>query len=295
MSDTELLQRFKACTRYKNAKAWQKPWIDPGRFARNQLRKRGIGSGAVGGLRSVRTFHLSEFTVVNGENVSEHIGSYGVYEDSLTEAFLHLVRPGQVVIDIGMHLGYYTTLFARLVGETGAVHAFEPTPSTREIATRNVSRFPQVRIHPEAVWRCMETLSFHDYGVRWMAFNSFTAAKEQGGPEPRVFDVQTITLDDFRGGLGRAVHVVKIDAESAEESILAGAGKLLKQDGPVVSMEVGDAEGQGASRQAVDALLAHDYRVWEFSGGKFAPHVLRERYAYDNLIFAPAKRDLSSL
>src|SRR5262245_26505110 len=177
MSHAELLESFRLCQRYKLAKPWRKPFINPRRFVTNQLRSRGILSGPVGSVRRSAAFHLSEFTLVQGEAVSQQIDSYGIYEDSLTEAFLRLVKPAQIAVDVGMHLGYYTTLFACLVGEGGEVHAFEPTPSTREIAQHNIRRFHNVIVHPEALWSSVQTLSFRDYGIEWMAFNSFTKAK----------------------------------------------------------------------------------------------------------------------
>src|ERR1051326_3987639 len=152
MCDPQLLRRFERHLLYRTAAKWQKPWLDPARFVRNQLRMRPYSPSQLGRLGVVETFHCPQFTVVSGEKVSETIGSYGVYEEALTEAFLHLVEPGQVVVDIGMHIGYYTSLFACLVGPGGQVHAFEPTPSTREIATHNIKRFPQVTVHPYAVW-----------------------------------------------------------------------------------------------------------------------------------------------
>ena len=294
MANPELVEQFERRLRYKTARSWQKPWLDPGRFVRNQFRKYTYSRGAMGTLRTVSTFHCPRFTVVSGERVSEGIGSYGIYEERLTEAFLHLVQPGQVVIDIGMHIGYYTTLFACLVGPGGEVHAFEPTPSTREIAQHNVGQFPRVTVHPFAVWSSVGKLRFRDYGTEWMGFNSFMEGKAgEELPPPREFDVQTTTLDAFRQTLDKPVALIKIDAESAEESILRGAQQLLALDRPLISMEVGDMEGAPSSRQAVDLLCASGYRVWEFDHGHFTPHKPQASYAYDNLIFAPQERKLS--
>jgi FkbM family methyltransferase len=294
MCSPELLRRFKSCRRYKLAASWQKPLLNPERFLRNQLRKRSYSDAELGQLRIVSTFHCPRFTVVSGERVSEGIGSYGVYEESLTEAFLQLVEPGQVVVDIGMHIGYYTTLFACLVGPKGEVHAFEPTPSTREIAQHNIAQFVQVRVHPFALWSSAGQLPFRDYGVQWMAFNSFTKAKApEELPRPREFKVETMTLDAFRAALGKKIHLLKIDAESAEAAILEGAKTLLRQDAPLISMEVGDAAGEASSRQAIDLLLKLEYSAWEFLDGHFVPHQPREHYTYDNLIFAPRRRSLN--
>ena len=49
----------------------------------------------------------------------------GRYEPEKTEAVLDLVREGDVVYDIGAHVGYFTVLFSREVGPGGRVFAFE--------------------------------------------------------------------------------------------------------------------------------------------------------------------------
>lgn len=290
--DQALFEQFRRCVRYKEAPSWKKPLLSPARFISNQRRYRG-GGVPRGEVSEVWAFHLPQFAIVNGEAVSECIAAYGVYEEELTGALLRLIRPRQVVVDIGMHLGYYTTLFARLVGDAGAVHAFEPTPSTRAIAARNVGRFAQVQVHPFAVWNCAETLSFNDYGPSWMAFNSFTNARmDEGPPPPRHFVAQTVTLDSVRQRLKRRIDLVKIDAESAEERILEGAQKVLRLDQPLVTLEVGDIGEDQRSRRLIDSMHRLGYAAWEISGENFIPHRRRERYAYNNLLFAPVAGDL---
>jgi len=294
MQHEEIVRCLAACRRYREAKSWQKPWLDPARFLRNQIRRRGLIRAPVGALRTAPTFFLDEFTIVNGEGVSEQIAAYGVYEPDLSEAFCRLIRPGEQVVDIGMHLGYYTTLFACLVGDRGLVHAFEPTPTTREIAHCNVGRYPQVTVHPFAVWSGEGAMTFRDFGPQWMAFNSLRDARiKQGPPAPRLIEVPTISLDRFRRDLGRSISLIKIDAESAEQEILRGAVNLLAQDRPIVSVEVGDTEGLPASRPLIEEMVDRGFTPWELTGGGFRPHQPRAAYEYGNLIFVPAGTDLS--
>lgn len=295
MSTANLLNSLSQCLRYKQASSLQKPFVNPSRFIRNQMRKYGILSGETGTLETVQTFHLSDFTVVHGEIVSQELACYGMFEPSLTEAFVRLIKPGQTVVDIGMHLGYYTTLFALLVGERGKVHAFEPTPSTREIAERNTSRFSHVHVHPFAVWSSSQTIPFQDFGPRWMAFNSLTEFRMDGVPaESKTIQVQTTTLDEFRRSEVGSVALIKIDAESAEREILSGARELIAADHPVISVEVGDHGDSRTSRLLIEDLLELNYQPWEFQNGKLGRHAVRDTYDYDNLVFAPASTDLSS-
>lgn len=39
-----------------------------------------------------------------------------------------LLRPGDVVLDIGANMGYMSIMASRFVGASGHVHAFEPSP-----------------------------------------------------------------------------------------------------------------------------------------------------------------------
>lgn len=298
MSDPQLLERFQACRNYQRARSWQKPLLNPRRFLANQMRKYGVPKRVPGTLESTRTFHLPEFTVVQGELVSEELASYGCFEPELTEAFLHLVKQGHVVLDIGMHLGYYSTLFAVLVGGKGQVHAFEPTPSTRELARRNTARFPQLQVHPLAVWSSNQTLVLRDYGVKFMAFNSLLRAKLEEEPAaPKDIEVQTVTLDQFRQSTlkDRKVAVIKIDAESAEREIILGARSLIREDQPIISVEVGDRDKSHEGRLLNDELRNLGYTPWEFTLGRFQRHQTRDSYAYGNLIFAPATVALDRL
>src|SRR5688572_19472755 len=119
MEAQELSRRFQRHLAYCRALAWKKPFIDPRRFITNQSRKLGFIASQPGTLRTVPAFHVRNFTVVSGEGVSEEIAGYGIHEPNLTAALLRLIKPSEVVVDIGMHLGYYAALFALLVGERG--------------------------------------------------------------------------------------------------------------------------------------------------------------------------------
>jgi FkbM family methyltransferase len=296
MADQELERRFKQCWNYRHAASWAKPLLDPARFLRNQLRHR-FRPPQRGTLQRANAFHLDSFLLVAGECVSEEVASYGIYEPELTAAFLQLVRPGHVMVDIGMHLGYFSTLFASLTGQTGEVHSFEPTPSTREIARENVARFSTIRVYPFALWSCAQSMVFQDFGAQWMAFNSLSRARlPQEVPPATQYEVQTTTLDQFRKNLGKPISWIKIDAESAEMEILRGAEKLVAEDRPLFSLEVGDSgQGNSASRDLIGWFSERLYAPWEVKDGWLHRHTPLPRYQYDNLIFAPAHLDLAHL
>src|SRR5690348_1443899 len=100
MPPDELQRRLRACLRYRTAPPWQKPLIHPRRFWRNQFRKWGWQGGRASALGKADAFHLASFAIVPGESVSDEIVSYGFFEVDLTQVFLSLVQPGQMVLDI---------------------------------------------------------------------------------------------------------------------------------------------------------------------------------------------------
>ena len=60
------------------------------------------------------------------------------HEQLTVEYFKKIIKKGDIVLDLGANIGYYTLIFAKLVGEVGHVFAFEPDPSNFELLSKNV-------------------------------------------------------------------------------------------------------------------------------------------------------------
>jgi protein-L-isoaspartate(D-aspartate) O-methyltransferase len=56
-------------------------------------------------------------------------------------------KKGEHVVHVGAGTGYYTTLLAKLVGETGRVDAYEIEPALAQRASDNLAAFPNVRVN----------------------------------------------------------------------------------------------------------------------------------------------------
>lgn len=61
---------------------------------------------------------------------------FGVYEPDVVAAMRAYVKQGMTAVDCGAHIGYFTLLLVKLVGETGKIYAFEPLPKTMRCCVR---------------------------------------------------------------------------------------------------------------------------------------------------------------
>lgn len=245
-----------------------------------------------------RTFWGASMRVRLPEAVSNQLFCCGLFEPSMTAFLLAVLRPGQSFVDVGSHYGYFTLLAARLVGAGGRVDAFEPTPSTFAMLEGNVRSMPNVVPNQVAVWSEASQLNVVDLGTRLGAYNSVFAPRLGGAPAGQKgtpIRVQAVSLDAYCAARQVKPDFVKIDAESAEHRILQGMERLLAEDRPFVSVEVGDFDLPGVPRSStvLEGMVAKGYTPFEYAGGSIRPHTVRAAYGYDNILLAPSGHPLA--
>jgi FkbM family methyltransferase len=145
----------------------------------------------------------------------------GTYEPEQTVLFQRLIQPGQTVLDVGAHVGYYTLLAATLVGRAGNVHAFEPNPRNARFLARHlrINGIPNVTVTEAAVAAAEATARF-DFGS-----GSGTGHLAVAGP----LEVRVTSLDHYCREHAVTPAAIKIDVEGGELDVLAGADAVLAQ------------------------------------------------------------------
>ena len=145
------------------------------------------------------------------------------YEPETTALFKKIIRPGMVIIDIGAHIGYYTRLFARLVGPTGKILAFEPEPDNFRLLQKNTSRFENIKLFNLAISDQNGKISF--YKVK----NSTGCHSVIPQDQAEIINVNATTIDSFiaREKI-KHIDIIKIDIEGGEAKALEGMKNLLK-------------------------------------------------------------------
>jgi FkbM family methyltransferase len=184
-----------------------------------------------------------------------------LYEPCTSLLALGALRPGDMALDIGAHVGYFSMLFRLAVGASGSVIAFEPTPDTYRRLLRNVlaNRFTNVLPLPMAVAERAGTALFHVNADN----EGENSLLDDGGTNSA--HVQVTSLDDlFRDGLPARPRLMKIDAEGVEMSILRGSRRwfeLYAPDMVICEINRGALAKGGAGEQEVRGFFeARGYR-----------------------------------
>jgi FkbM family methyltransferase len=75
----------------------------------------------------------------------------GMWEPYVRQVLRSVLKPGSVFVDVGAHIGYYTTLAAGIVGPDGLVLAVEPDERNIKLLRRNCADFENVVIRQAAL------------------------------------------------------------------------------------------------------------------------------------------------
>lgn len=159
---------------------------------------------------------------------SLHLLLDGFWEMDVTEAMRAVLRPGMHAVDVGANIGYYTLLMARLVGEGGRVHAFEPNPAAaarlrRNLEMNGIAHRAAVYEAPLADADGQEVALVVPEGDPKNA--SLVPTTVEVGPDRVRHVVRTRRLDALLGDA--PVDFVKIDAEGAEQAVWQGMRGIL--------------------------------------------------------------------
>ncbi len=247
---------------------------------------------------TVKLFFGEEMNVILPEVVSTVIHTYGFYDETVTGMALAQVSPGDTVIDIGAHFGYFSLLFSSLAGESGRIYSFEPTPSSFKMLSSNVAGRKNITALNSAVGAENARCKISDFGLKYCAWNTLSAdprvPAELGKIPPCEVEVQVMNLDDYLEKERIIPNLIKIDAENFEFEVITGLQKTLaKKNPPKIIMET----CSDASLKAGKKLVASGYNAfvsdtpgtikkWE---GEFSVANLK----YKDILFCPSEKESS--
>ncbi len=165
----------------------------------------------------------------------------GLWEPHVTGWMQSSLQPGQVFVDVGANVGYFTLLGASLVGPGGKVVSVEAHPTLAEVLQRNVvinGYYGFVTTHNKAAWSETTELEFH-IRTNFAGNSSVGTIDAEGlkrlGDTEQAVRVEAVVLDDLLADLPR-VDVMKIDVEGAEVHAFKGLTRTLEANPGITIM-----------------------------------------------------------
>lgn len=182
------------------------------------------------------------------------------WEELTTEMFKSVVKEGDIIVDLGANIGYYTLLAARLVGKKGKVYAFEPEPMNYSLLLKNIELNGYDNI--VAVQKAVSDVNKR---VKFFLDSKDTGAHSiyQPGNKGQFLEVESVTLDDFFEGKGHPIDVIKMDVEGAEMAAFTGMDRIIRENENLkmfVEFYFPGIERSGGSPQEFIRRLLEDYR-----------------------------------
>jgi FkbM family methyltransferase len=177
----------------------------------------------------------------------------GTYDTFFSDYLKKFNLEGKTVIDVGAHIGYDALFFAKAVGKTGKVYAFEPNTINKErldlIIIRNVDLSEQVKTFTIAISnkKGIEEFIFSSVVDNGTSSGSFIEASSTFW-DKNIYErdigfkrtsVQTIPLNEISDlGITELPALIKIDVEGAEYLVLEGGYELIKKSQAILLIEI---------------------------------------------------------
>jgi FkbM family methyltransferase len=168
----------------------------------------------------------------------------------------NLVPRDGVIFDLGANIGLYSLVFAS--NRARRVHAFEPFDKALAYLHDNLrlNQLRNVEVHPIVLtdWR----------GVCRFSVDTVTQSTSHisAEDEPGI-DLACSDLDSYMSNMNLPLpDLIKMDVEGADEAILRGMQRLLRQRRTYVFLEGGLRDDSGRIT-AIDYLMGFDYSIWD--------------------------------
>ncbi len=157
--------------------------------------------------------------------ISGEIRSGRLWEPAQCQRMRDLLRPGDLMIDIGANIGWHSLIAAAAVGAEGRVLAFEPDPINHRLlsASAAVNQFVWLEAYALAIGADHAEARLG----RPALGNNGQHSLIEAGAEPDSVMVDIVPLDSMAQLIDRPVRFLKMDVEGFEGRAFAGMRGVL--------------------------------------------------------------------
>jgi len=208
--------------------------------------------------------------------LGKRIYYFGIWEPNLTRYVLDQLREGDVFIDVGANIGYFSILAGKAVGNSGSVVAIEALPQTFDRLRLNLelNETRNCRSIGVAAWNTPGEISLFAKAGRPDGTSTAIRAWAERWGNQQEFRVPSAPLASLLTAdeISRA-RIIKIDVEGAEWRVLESMCGMMPQCRPDLEVIVElTKDGLEAEDKTCDDVVAL-FRRWEFR-----PYIIENDY-----------------
>ena len=186
--------------------------------------------------------------------IGRSLECYGEWGEPGLDILLQCTTSGGTILDVGANIGTHTVALSKKVGTNGRVIAFEPQRMIYQNLCANVSlnRLTNVDCFQKGVG---EENTVFDVPIMdpdtQQNFGAFKINEYKTGEPVEIITIDSLSLE--------ACSLIKVDVESMEKEVLAGANDTIRQFRPLMFVENNDLE---KSEELIGSIFSMDYEAW---------------------------------
>jgi FkbM family methyltransferase len=230
------------------------------------------------------------FLYVNAtDHIQKSVFWYGYYEKNVSLLWQSLIKEDSIVVDIGANIGYFS-LLAAAKARSGRVISFEPVSLFRKQMAKNLdlNSVHNFELLPYCVSNKNELREVFIAGDDNLGMSGLHPPENFSGNKETV---ECIVIDDWRKNRSLPpVNFLKIDIEGAEKKALEGMTQLLRNDQPVIFIEIIDSllsKFSSSATEIYSLLEQHHYKAYEIITPTLLQRIHDHKEGYD-IVCLPA-------
>jgi FkbM family methyltransferase len=174
---------------------------------------------------------IQDHTMFLDKNDNLGLSINPIYGESDTEFVKKIIKKNDIILDIGANIGYYTLIFAKLVGDLGKVFSFEPESENFKILKKNV----EINGYNNVILE--QKIVSNTNGKSTLYVSEKAGSHRIYKPDNYVesLEIECISMDNYieKNNI-KKINFIKIDVEGAELNVLQGIQKILDSNENII-------------------------------------------------------------
>lgn len=247
--------------------------------------------GSMMGSKVITTRHGFRFHCRLDDWLGQYVWLTGSYERMTSLVMSHLMRSGDIAMDIGANIGFFSLLLAQKAGIDGHIYAFEPIPSVQAELDQNINlnKLSNITVIQAAVTDQDGELTIYEGPSDHRGISSLRPLHNARN----TLLIRGMRLDNHFLSLP-SLRLIKIDVEGAEQLALSGMAEIIARHHPYIILEFTDSylSNFGGSASSLESwLLERDYSLYRITNeGLLALDVKKQELPFQyNVLCIPCK------